>query len=86
VWDRLSLEQLGQFVAWLRQPADNVVSLAGAAPARRASTVNRMLSAVMGFYDFHARHGVEVARVLVRWVAAAATTSRTPRQSRATAL
>jgi integrase len=65
VWDGLSLEQLGQFVAWLRQPADNVVLLAGAAPARRASTVNRMLSAVMGFYDFHARHGVEVARVLV---------------------
>jgi integrase/recombinase XerD len=64
-WDRLSLEQLGLFVAWLRQPADNVVLLAGATPLRRASTVNRMLSAVMGFYDFHARHGVEVARVLV---------------------
>jgi integrase/recombinase XerD len=64
-WDRLSLEQLGLFVAWLRQPADNVVLLAGATPRRRASTVNRTLSAVMGFYGFHARHGVDVARVLV---------------------
>ena len=58
-WDRLTLEQLGLFTAWLRQPADNVVLLAGAEPRRAASTVNRMLSAVMGFYDFHARHGVD---------------------------
>jgi integrase/recombinase XerD len=64
-WDRVTLEQLGLFTAWLRQPADNVVLLAGAEPRRAASTVNRMLSAVMGFYDFHARHGVEVARALV---------------------
>ncbi|MCA1679465.1 MAG: site-specific integrase [Actinobacteria bacterium] len=64
-WDRLTLEQLGQYTAWLRQPADNVVLLAGAVAARRASTVNRMLSAVMGFYEFHARDGVAVARVLV---------------------
>jgi len=28
-WDRLTLEQLGLFTAWLRQPADNVVLLAG---------------------------------------------------------
>jgi integrase/recombinase XerD len=64
-WDRLTLEQLGLFTAWLRQPAGNVVLLTNATPRRAASTVNRMLSAVMGFYEFHARHGVEVARVLV---------------------
>src|SRR4051812_32907674 len=64
-WDRLTLEQFGLFTAWLRQPADNVVLLAGAEPRRAASTVNRMLSAVMGFYDFHARHGVAVARAWV---------------------
>src|SRR4051812_39598476 len=33
-WDRLTLEQLGLFTAWLRQPADNVVLLAGAPPRR----------------------------------------------------
>jgi integrase/recombinase XerD len=65
VWDRLTLEQLGLFTAWLRQPADNVLLLGGAEPRRATSTVNRMLSAVMGFYDFHARHGVAVARALV---------------------
>lgn len=64
-WDQVTLEQLGQFTGWLRQPADNVVVLATGRPARSASTVNRMLTAVFGFYDFHARHGVEVAKVLI---------------------
>jgi integrase/recombinase XerD len=64
-WDRVSLEQLGEFTAWLRQPADNVVVLATGRPARASSTVNRILTAVFGFYEFHARHGVEVARTLV---------------------
>ena len=27
-WDQVSLEQLGQFTAWLRQPAGNVLVLA----------------------------------------------------------
>jgi len=64
-WDRVTLEQLGQFTAWLRQPAENVVVLAGGRPARSSATVNRMLTAVFGFYEFHARNGVEVARALV---------------------
>jgi integrase/recombinase XerD len=43
-WDQVSLEQLGEFTAWLRQPADNVVVLAGGSAARSASTVNRVLT------------------------------------------
>jgi integrase/recombinase XerD len=64
-WDAISLEQLGDFTAWLRQPAENVVVLHGGSAARSASTVNRILTAVFGFYEFHARDGVEVARALV---------------------
>jgi len=64
-WDQVTLEQVGHFTAWLRQPADNVIVLASGTPRRSASTVNRMLAAVFGFYEFHARHGVEVARALV---------------------
>lgn len=64
-WDRISLEQLGEFTAWLRQPAENVVVLATGRPARASSTVSRILTAVFGFYEFHARHGVPVARALV---------------------
>lgn len=64
-WDRVSLEQLGEFTACLRQPADNVVVLNGGSAARSSSTVNRTLTAVFGFYEFHARNGIEVARALV---------------------
>ena len=64
-WDRVTLEQLGQFTGWLRQPAENVIVLAAGRPARSSRTVNRMLTAVFGFYEFHARNGVEVVQVLV---------------------
>ena len=64
-WDRVTLEQLGGLTAWLRQPAGNVIVLAGARPARCSATVNRMLTAVFGFYEYHARDGVEVVRALV---------------------
>jgi integrase/recombinase XerD len=61
----MSLEQLGAFTAWLRSPADNVVVLETGRAARAAPTVNRILTAVFGFYEFHARHSVQVARALV---------------------
>lgn len=64
-WDRVTLEQVGSFTAWLRQPARNVIVLANARPARCSSTVNRMLTSVFGFYEYHARDGVEVVRALV---------------------
>jgi integrase/recombinase XerD len=64
-WDRVSLEALGEFTAWLRSPAENVIVLEHGTPARTASSVNRTLSAVFGFYEFHARDGVPVARELV---------------------
>ncbi len=64
-WDQVTLEVLGEFTAWLRQPAENVVMLATARPHRSTSTVNRMLSAVAGFYDYHARNGVQFVDALV---------------------
>ena len=64
-WDAVRVADLGDFAAWLRRPADNVVPLPGVRPARSSSTTNRALSAVMGFYEFHARHGVPVAAALV---------------------
>ena len=64
-WDAVAVADLGDFAGWLRRPAENVVLLPGARPARSNSTTNRALSAVLGFYDFHARHGVPVAAALV---------------------
>jgi integrase/recombinase XerD len=60
-WRELSPAELGEFVAWLRRPAGNVLLLPGMPPARAASTVNRALSAVMSFYDFHRLQGVFVS-------------------------
>ena len=64
-WSELGLEELGDFTAWLRSPAENVIVLAGGDAARRSSTVNRKLAAVAAFYDFHHRQsGVRVAERL----------------------
>lgn len=63
VWDRVQLEDLGRFVAWLRlSPAErggNVTHLVRTVDHCSASTINRKLSAVGSFYQFHQRHGVE---------------------------
>jgi integrase/recombinase XerD len=63
VWDEVRLEDLGRFVSWLRlSPAErdgNITSLPRAVDHCSASTINRKLSAVGSFYQFHQRHGVE---------------------------
>lgn len=64
-WDEVTLEQLGGFVGWLRQPAGNVVVLSELAWRRSPRSVNRALGAVHGFYEYHARNGVSVAERLV---------------------
>jgi len=70
-WTAVRLEDLGRFVAWLRLPGEErtgqVVSLPWVEGVLSASTVNRKLSALASFYEFHARHGVDVARLLTRW-------------------
>jgi integrase/recombinase XerD len=82
-WEQPSLELLGEFTAWLRQPAENVVMLPSARSHRSTRTVNRMLTAVAGFYEYHARNGVEFARSSATSAApVAATTSRSCTGSR----
>ncbi len=65
VWDRVSVLELGEFAAWARRPAENVLLLSEQAARRSARTVNRMLSAVMAFYEFQGRRGNGLARELV---------------------
>lgn len=70
-WRAVGLEDVGRFVAWLRLPASGraglVAVLPSVAPQVAASSVNRKLSAVSAFYRFQARHGVQVAELLVAW-------------------
>lgn len=60
-WSEITLEQLGRFVGWLRLPPaareGRVAVLPSVEPYCSASTINRKLSAVASFYEFHARHG-----------------------------
>lgn len=67
VWDTAGIEDVSEFVRWLRAPADNVIVLDVSAARRSEATVNRYLAGVFGFYDFHARAGVAVAADLVAW-------------------
>jgi integrase/recombinase XerD len=64
-WDRVSVAELGEFAAWARRPAENVVVISELAAKRSARTVNRMLTAVMAFYEFQGRRGSSLARDLV---------------------
>ena len=56
-WREVRLEDLGEFVAWLRLPptgrAGGVAMLPSAEHHCSAVTVNRKLSAVSGLYTFH---------------------------------
>lgn len=63
-WQQVGTSDLAEFAAWARQPADNVAVLAESEAKRSASSVNRMLSAIVGFYEFHARHGNDLAKQL----------------------
>ena len=64
-WDQVGVMELGEFAAWARQPAANVVVLVEEAARLSARTVNRMLSGVVGFYEFQARRGSTLAHDLV---------------------
>ena len=64
-WDQVGVMELGEFAAWARRPAANVVVLAEESARLSARTVNRMLSGVVGFYEFQARRGSMLAQDLV---------------------
>ena len=71
VWSRVRLEDVGRFVAWLRLPAaarvSNVAALPTAESVCSEATVNRKLSAISAFYEFHHRHGVDLGDLLTTW-------------------
>jgi integrase/recombinase XerD len=70
-WREVRLEDLGEFVAWLRRPPsmrDRGVAVLPSVEAHcTESTVNRKLSALSAFYQHAARHGVDLGELLVTW-------------------
>lgn len=70
-WREVRLEDVGEFVAWLRLPpaarAGAVAVLPSVEHHCGVSTVNRKLSAVSAFYQHAARHGVDLGELLTTW-------------------
>jgi integrase/recombinase XerD len=67
-WQQVRLEDLGEYVAWLRLPpsgrAGVVAVLPSVDPQVGSATINRKLSALSVFYVHQARHGVDVGELL----------------------
>jgi site-specific recombinase XerD len=68
-WQAATLEDVAGFVAWLRLPpaarAGRVQVLPTVEHHCSESSVNRKLAALTSFCEFHARHGVRLAGLLV---------------------
>jgi integrase/recombinase XerD len=68
-WQMATLEDAAAFVAWLRLPPaardGRVVVLPTVEHHCSAASVNRKLAALISFCEFHARHGVAMAGLLV---------------------
>jgi integrase/recombinase XerD len=67
-WRLVRLEDLGEYVGWLRLPpegrAGSVAVLPWVDPQVGPATINRKLSALSAFYTYQARHGVDVGELL----------------------
>lgn len=70
-WRRVRLDDVGEFVAWLRLPLPvrdrRLAVLPSVQHHCTESTVNRKLSAIGAFYAHAARDGVDVGELLVSW-------------------
>lgn len=68
-WRSVTLEEVAGYVAWLRLPpharAGQVLVLPTVQHHCAESSVNRKLAALTSFCEFHARHGVPLAGLLV---------------------
>ena len=71
LWDQVRLEDVGEFVAWLRLPPaardGRVTVLPSVERHCSEATVNRKLSAVSAFYQHAARQGVDLGELLIVW-------------------
>ena len=70
-WREVRLEDIGEYVAWLRLPPTGrdgrIAVLPSVEPHMAASTVNRKLTALAAFYAHQVRHGVDVGELLTTW-------------------
>ncbi|KAM3114044.1 tyrosine-type recombinase/integrase [Phormidesmis sp. 146-33] len=60
-WQSVQLDDLAEFIHWLRYPLPKIMPLQPQTAVRTESTVNQALSVVYQFYEFYRRLGVAVA-------------------------
>lgn len=56
-WQEVNLEQLSNFIHWLRNPNKNILSTQAQVSLRSEKTINHCLTTVCGFYEFQERLG-----------------------------
>lgn len=56
-WEQVSLQSLAGFIVWLRCPDPKVLSIQKQESKRTERTINTILSAVFGFYEYQERMG-----------------------------
>lgn len=56
-WKAITLENLADFIAWLRRPDPRTISIKPEESRRSEGTINGIISAVCGFYDYQERNG-----------------------------
>ena len=70
-WREVRLENVAEFVAWLRRPPDLRDGTVSVLPSVEhhcsEATVNRKLSALSAFYQHAARHGIDLGELLRTW-------------------
>ena len=70
-WREVRLEDLAEFIAWLRRPPTARAAVVAVLPSVEnhcsPSTVNRKLSALSAFYQHAARNGVDLGELLTTW-------------------
>ena len=86
-WQGVRLEDVGEFVAWLRRPPGargaGILVLPSVEHHCSEATVNRKLSALSAFYQHAARNGVDLGGLLTSWQPAGRRgTSAAPRRGR----
>lgn len=68
-WREVDVEDVAGFVGWLRLPPAGRIGQVSVLPSVAhhcsGSSVNRKLAALTSFCEFHARHGVELAGLLI---------------------
>ena len=57
-WKSVNLEQLSEFIHWLRNPQPGTIPIHPQESARSEKTINHALTTVVSFYEFHERIGM----------------------------